>query len=194
MFDSNFRKRAVEGAISREPFIDDNTQGVLIAGRAWMRLDLFGCHVGNSSSRILNMLNMLNMLGIQGAGILGQDGYTKVAQQYLMIASEQHILRLDVAVNQLFIMGILQGVRYLLDIGDDDFHGKPRSPGVVLAQVTISCIVHHQKRSCVLHPEVQHLDDMRMAQMGNGACLGEETLRIMTCQLPMEYFYGSLGM
>ena len=29
--------------------------------------------------------------------------------------------------------------------------------------------------------------------MGNGTCLGEKGFHVMTCQLPMEHFNGSLG-
>src|SRR2546425_8536696 len=100
----------MKGTIPTQPFIDDDTQGILIARGAWMRLDLLGSHICNRSSQVLRLLV---------AGTLSYQGYAKVTEQDFIVSPEQHILRLDVPVDQLLIMGILQGIGDLLDIADN---------------------------------------------------------------------------
>ena len=56
LFDGYFRQRPVERTIAAEPFIDDDAQRVLIAGRAGTRLHLLRCHVGDGSSRVQTLL------------------------------------------------------------------------------------------------------------------------------------------
>src|SRR5215472_329651 len=121
MLDSQFRKRAMKGTVSTEPLVDDDAQGILIAGWAWMSLDLFRSHICNRSSYILCMLV---------AGTLSHQGNAKVTEQDLAASPKQHILWLDIAVDKLLIMGVLQAIRDLLDITDDGAQRKDASCGV----------------------------------------------------------------
>jgi len=49
--------RALKGTVSAEPFVDHNAQGVLIAARTRLALDLFGRHVGDGTDDLLGALN-----------------------------------------------------------------------------------------------------------------------------------------
>ena len=80
-----------------------------------------------------------------------------------MVVSQHYIFRLDVTVNQVFIMRILQSACYLLDVGDDGIEWNHCPFGMALAQVAIGRIVLNQERSSVLHAKVQHSYDMGMA-------------------------------
>ena len=79
------------------------------------------------------------------------------------MASQQHVLRLDVTMDQLFLVSILQDLGKLYDVGDDGIERELRPFGVQLSQVATRSIVHHQKGSRALHTKVQHLDDMGMS-------------------------------
>src|SRR5258708_24924306 len=83
-------------------------------------------------------------------------------EQDLVAASEQHILRLDVAMDQLFLVCILQGLGHLRDVGDDGVEREQRAFGVALTQVATRSIVHHEKGSLGLDTKVQDLDNMGM--------------------------------
>src|SRR5258706_5430482 len=140
MFNGDLGKRAVKGAIPAEPFIDDDAKGVLIASRAGMRLHLFWGHVGNGSSGVL-LTAPLHRAVTRPEGLV-YDCDAEVAEQNLVIASQQHVLRLDVAMDQFLVMGILQGGRDLLDVGDHSMYWEPRALRVTLAQVATRRVLH----------------------------------------------------
>src|SRR5438874_3138495 len=98
MLGTQFSKRAVKGAISAEPFIDDNAQRVLVACRSWFALNLFRSHVGDGANDILSPVVTRT---------LGNERNAKIAEQNFVVASYQHILGFDIAVNQLFVVCIL---------------------------------------------------------------------------------------
>ena len=53
------------------------------------------------------------------ARTLGDDGGAEVTEQDLVMPPQQHILGFDVAMDELLVVGILQGIGYLLNVGDD---------------------------------------------------------------------------
>src|SRR5579859_7620446 len=108
MLSTQFSERPVKGATTTDPLIDDDAQGVLIAGRTGFPLDLLRSHVGNSP---------YDILGTLVARTLCRCSNTKVAQQDLIAPPYQHILWLDISMDKLFIVGILQGICHLLHVG-----------------------------------------------------------------------------
>src|SRR5260370_23992292 len=149
MFNGDLGKRAVRGAIPAEPFIDDDAKGVLIASRAGMRMHLFWGHVGNGSGGVLltallhrAVTHIRATTRVAGPEGLVYDCDAEVAEQNLVIASQQHVLRLDVAMDQFLVMGILQGGRDLLDVGDHSMYWEPRALRVTLAQVATRRVLH----------------------------------------------------
>src|SRR5579859_4151351 len=98
MFGGNLGEGPHERWLSAEPFIDHHSKSILIRGWTWMRLDLFGCHVGDRAYRILGMIV---------ARTLRHDSDAKVREQDLSLLTQQHVFRLDITVDQFAFMGIL---------------------------------------------------------------------------------------
>ena len=106
---------AVEGTLSGEPFVDDDAQRVLIAGLARLAPQLFGGHVVSRAAQLLQALL---------ARALRDEGEAKIAQQDVVAPPQQHVIRLDIAMDKLLIVRVLQAVRNLLDVGNDGFERK----------------------------------------------------------------------
>src|SRR5579872_4216698 len=98
MFDRYFGERACEGNAAAEPFVDDNSQGVLIAGGSRVSLNLFGGHVGDCAYNLLRTLE---------ARTLHDDGYAEIAQENFVAPPDEHVFGLDVAVDEFFVVGVL---------------------------------------------------------------------------------------
>jgi len=101
-----FRKRSLEGTRSAQPLVHDNSQRILIASQAWHTPQLFGSHVSHRTSYLLRIV------GVR----LGDQGNAKIGKQSFIVCSQQEILWLDVAMDQLFIMRILQTGGELFDV------------------------------------------------------------------------------
>src|SRR5882762_1553839 len=56
LFGRYLDKGALKGTLSTEPFIDNHTQGILVAGRTRMAVYLLWGHVSNGPSHLLLML------------------------------------------------------------------------------------------------------------------------------------------
>src|SRR5579863_376148 len=89
MPDRNFGKGALKGTRTAQPFIDNNPQRILVTIGASSRLNLLRCHIGDSARQFLYALSTVKVC------TLGHQGNAKIAEQYFVIATEQHILRLD---------------------------------------------------------------------------------------------------
>ena len=95
MLAGNLGKRAVKGTRSREPFVDHDCKRVLITGRTRFALKLFRSHVVRCACYVLPTL---------GARGLGNQGNAKVAEQDLLAASNEQVLRFNVPVYYILIM------------------------------------------------------------------------------------------
>jgi hypothetical protein len=144
MLGTQFDERAVKGSVSAQPFVDHYAERILVAGRARLALDLFGRHVGDCAHYVLGALV---------AQALGDEGNAKVAQQHGVILSNKHVFWLDVAMNELFIMGILQCIGDLSDVRDNRGQGQKRSTGMALAQGATCGIVHDQEGCLAVQAE-----------------------------------------
>src|SRR5260221_12372389 len=98
MLCEDFSIGTIKGPPSTEPFVDHDSQSILIASRAWMRLYLFWSHVGDCPNRCLCHHRRCAM---------GHCRNPKVAKHHLVPSSDYHILRFDISMNQLLIVGIL---------------------------------------------------------------------------------------
>lgn len=63
---------------------------------------------------------------------MNYGGNPEVREQYFFFLIDKHVLRLDIAVDQLAIMSILDGAGNLGYIGDDEREWKPSSPWMFL--------------------------------------------------------------
>ena len=64
---------------------------------------------------------------------------------------------------------------------------------MTLAQGTIGCIIHDQKRVPILHTKFEDAHDIRMDQVGDRACLRAKVLHFIGCQAHTRHFDGSLS-
>src|SRR5260370_8363424 len=85
--------------LATEPFIRHDRERVLIARRAGLTLDMLRSHVRRCASEIERL---------QRRGVVSGHRDAKVTEQHLVIAAQQHILRLDIAVDQFCAMGMLE--------------------------------------------------------------------------------------
>src|SRR5262249_15193910 len=116
-----------------EPFIGNDAEGILVAGRAGMGGDLFGSHISNGTRHILCAIIMRTMRN---------QSDPEIAEEDLVMLTNEHILRLDVTVYDLAIMRILQCLRNLLDIVDHGRDGKWGSFRVAITQSATRSVVH----------------------------------------------------
>ena len=124
MFDGDLGKCAVKGPVSAQPLVGDDGQRILVTGGTWVRLNLFGGHVGDGADGFLCELS---------ACTLRDHGDAEVAEQNFPVAPQQHILRLDVAMDDFLVVRVLQRARDLVDILYDGFNTKSFSTPVKLA-------------------------------------------------------------
>ena len=110
---------------------------------------------------------------------LRHRGNAEVAQQHFLVAPQEHIFWLDVAVNEPLIVGILQPIGHLLDIGQNGARRQRHAATMAGAQRAIGGIVHYQIGDAALYAKVQHLDNVRMAQARDGLRLGQKVIEII---------------
>src|SRR5579872_4861391 len=136
MLGKDFGVRAFEWTSTAEPFVDDNPEGILIAGKTCLSLNLFWSHVGNRAKWNLRA---------HGRGAMGSSNDAKITEQDIVALSDKHIFRLDIAVNELVIVGILQSLSNLMNVGDYGRERDTLSFGVTLPKGAMRTIVHYQK-------------------------------------------------
>lgn len=116
----------------------------------------------------------------------------KVAEQQFLIAAQQQIVGLDIAMHQPLLVGMVQGRGHLLDIGNDRREGKTSTPRVQIAQGTVGRVVHHGEGLPTFHAELEDLDNMRVTQIAGGACLLQKIGNLFVGQASGEDFDGGM--
>ena len=97
-----------------------------------------------------------------------------------MLPTNQHIFRLDIAMNNLLLMRILQRRGNLAHIADYCCYRQLCAPRILLTQRAIGGIVHHEVGDIILHIKFEHSYNLRMNQAGDGPCLVEKAVYIIT--------------
>lgn len=128
MLTGDLGKGAVKGAGSREPFVDHHRQRILVTGRAGLALKLFRGHIARGAGHVLHTL---------GARGLGEQSNAKVAEQELLASSHEQVLWFDVAMNEVLVVGVLQGGGGLLDVAQDRGQRKRNPLGCRLRTVPL---------------------------------------------------------
>jgi hypothetical protein len=64
---------------------------------------------------------------------MGHGGDAKIGEQYLLSLAHEHVLWLDIAVDELLLVGVLQGLSYLLDHRDNHLQRYQAAFGVPLS-------------------------------------------------------------
>src|SRR6266568_2854288 len=91
----------------------------------------------------------------------------KVAEHHAPIFAQQHIVWFDIPVNQLMLVGILQGAGHLLHIRENLWEWERLPARMAGTQRPERCVLHHEKGHALLHIEVQHTDNIWMGESGN---------------------------
>src|SRR5947209_12483658 len=108
-----------------------------------------------------------------------------------MVTSQQHILGLNIPVNELLFMSVLQGLSDLFDIGDNRWYRHRRTCGMQLAQRSVRGIIHDQERGALFNAEFKYANDVRMYQATEITRLVEEILHNRAGHLGEEDLDGS---
>jgi hypothetical protein len=132
---------AREGTFSGQPFVDHDGQGILVAGGLWFAANLLGCHV---SQRAPNGLHAHRIAMAQG------QSETKIAEEDVIIGTDEQVLRFEVAVNKLLIVRVVQGGGDLLNVGNNGGQGNALPLRVASAQGAAMSIFHHKIGSILL--------------------------------------------
>src|SRR5947209_2972850 len=96
-------------------------------------------------------------------------------------------------MDQFLLMNVVQGLSYLLDIGDDGCKWHPCASRVALAQGAIGCILHDQEGDTIFYVKIVDADNMGMDETSKRACLCVELFFLFTRELGMQDFDGCLG-
>src|SRR6266566_3708902 len=184
MLIDKLRSRLLQGKVSAQPLVDHHGKRVLVAGRADMTANLFGRHVVKRAKTLLH----LDVLRTSS-----EQCQTKIAEEHLMFGSYEHVFGFEIAVEQVLIVGELQGRGDGARVGDDSQERYSRARRVKVSQVPMRSIVHHQVRGLVLDAKVEDTDDMRMHQVAQMTSFCEKVLGGMGIYLGVQDFDGNLA-
>jgi hypothetical protein len=97
MLRQHLSERPLKGPRASEPFIDHNAQRVLVAGGLRLSPYLLRSDIGSRPG----------ILGRLIAGLLLQNRHAKISEQQFCPRVQQHILWLDIAVDDALIVRVL---------------------------------------------------------------------------------------
>src|ERR1700674_2689912 len=102
MLRSDLKGGALKRGRTAKPFIDNDPQGVLITCRSGTALQLFWCQVERCSRDLLGYF-----MGTVRMGMWSKQRQAKVTEQDVILGTDEHIFRFDIAVDQTLVMGIV---------------------------------------------------------------------------------------
>jgi hypothetical protein len=70
----------------------------------------------------------------------------QIAEQELLLFTQQQVLWFDVTVNDIAAMGIVKSRCDLFDMGDDCCQWQKRAAGIEMPECSAGSIIHHQHR------------------------------------------------
>jgi hypothetical protein len=123
---------------------------------------------------------------------MSDGGNAKVREQYLLSSTHEHVLRLDITVDEFLLVRVLQGVSYLLDRRDNHRERDQATFRIAVPQRAMRGIVHDEKRHTLLHIEIEDTDDRGMSQRGDGLGFLLEVLGLNGAQMGMQHLDGCL--
>ncbi len=97
-----------ERTLAAEPFVGDDTEGILITGERGFSLQLFRRHIRRGTSSLLQTEQFR-----RGS----KQGEAKVAEQDVLVEVQQDVLWLDIAMDDATVMSVLESSSYLLNVG-----------------------------------------------------------------------------
>src|SRR6266568_2109214 len=94
----HLKERAAKRGLAHQPLIDHDAKGILVTGSTGMALDLFGSHVQRRSGWWLRLERGERALHHRDA---------KIAEQHLARGADEEILRFDIPMDHLLLMGVV---------------------------------------------------------------------------------------
>ncbi len=173
-----------EKALTAEPFVGDNSEGILIAGKGGFALQLLRRHIQGGASPLLRAEQF------RGGS---KQGEAEIAEQDVLVEVQQDVLGLDIAVDDAPVMGVLKGNCHLLDVGHCRCEWQARACWVAMPRRSSRCIVHDQKGNIAFHAEFQHAHDVWMSQANQSLCLLEEVFHFFVFGRSEEHFESGLA-
>ena len=151
------RAAALKGRMSREPFIGDDAQRILIAGGFGVPLDLFGGHIVDGP------FGQVMVVWSQGTR---RRSDAEVADHELLIVVKQYIFWFQVAMNDLLIVRVLQRGRYLTHVASHLFGREQYSSFMAFSQTAMNGVRHHQKwRIRAIDAGIEYRHDVGMLKV-----------------------------
>ena len=121
------------------------------------------------------------------------SGDAKVREQHHVIGTQQHVFRLDIAVNQALLMRVLQGGSYLSRVVDNGEHRHTGTLRMAVSQGAFGSIVHHQEGFILpTQPKVEQGHDVGMAQTKHAGLVQKRTPIVGFDQTYLEDFDSDL--
>src|SRR6266705_1886206 len=139
---------------------------------------MFGSHIMNSAKAILC---------IQRRSTMSHYGNTKIAQNNLIIASQEHILRFNIPVDQFSIVRILQSCRNIFDIPNDSHERNYASVMMNLAKCTLWHVFHDEVGAIIawVNAKVQNTNDIGVLELSDSLCLLQKVFQVLRGELSM---------
>jgi hypothetical protein len=107
----------------------------------------------------------------------------KVTEQDLLLFAYQHILWLEIQVQETLIVDILHRPGQLRHKGQNLCQGETASPGKALTQGTAGRIFHHQVGPALARTVLEERDNVRVLQASEQTGCGQKALLVL-CALP----------
>src|SRR2546421_12702557 len=91
-------------------------------------------------------------------------------------------------MDELPVVGILQGCGDLLDVEGNRLRWQARPFGMAVAQGPMGRILYHQKRSAVLHGEIEHAHNVWVGEICQGLCFQHKAGGVLFAELCVKNF------
>jgi len=124
-------------------------------------IDLLRSHIGKRAN---------GGLRTERGTAVRQGRQPKVAEQYLLLPTQEHILRFDIAMDEIALVCVLQGSNYLLDKGDDLGKRNDLALWIAPPQGAARSIVHHQIGHTILYIKSAISVNSQMPTMQKKTC------------------------
>src|SRR5436305_599867 len=118
---------AGKGEFAAQPVIDDDGECILVAHCCHFAIELFGSHVVPVAD---------DPMSVRPQCCAGHGYSTEARNLYTTILCEEQMLRLDITMSDVPIVGVLQSCGDLPDISDDGFHRQGLILGVCASERT----------------------------------------------------------
>jgi hypothetical protein len=125
---------------------------------------------------------------------MGGSGNTKIAQQQRVIGTHQHVFRLDIAVDEALLMGILQGRTHLSRVLHNSGQWHTGTLGMAVTQSASRGVVHHEEGFILpTEPKVEQGHDVGVMQTKHAGFIEKRAPIIRFGQTCAQDFESDLG-